>query len=117
MPPARHMPRGSSFQEIDGVSLVDFLSGKPDPIHHDPIFVEHEGNRIARHGKWKLVSFYNKPWELYDIERDRSESDDLVEKHPEVALRLQKAYQQWADRCGVISLGSSKGFQCLCHGP
>lgn len=101
---------GKPLPEIDGVSLVEFLSGKPDPIHRDPIFVEHEGNRIARQGKWKLVSFYNKPWELYDIERDRSESDDLVKKHPEVALRLQKAYQQWADRSGVIPWEVAKGF-------
>lgn len=103
--------QGKSIPEMDGISLVDALRGSPDPIHTDPIFVEHEGNRIARHGKWKLVSYYNKPWELYDLDMDRSESDDLVEKHPEVALRLQKAYRQWADRCGVISWDIAKEFR------
>ena len=102
--------QGKSIPEMDGISLVEALGGSPDSIHTDPIFVEHEGNRIARHGNWKLVSFYNKPWELYDIERDRSESDDLVKKNPEVALRLQKAYQQWADRSGVIPWEVAKGF-------
>ncbi len=102
--------QGKPLPEIDGVSLVDFLSGNPDPIHRDPIFVEHEGNRIARHGKWKLVSFFNKPWELYDMERDRSESGNLAEEHPEVAQRLQSAYRQWANRCGVIPWEVAKGF-------
>ncbi|MBC9890070.1 MAG: hypothetical protein F7B06_09545 [Opitutae bacterium] len=44
------------------------------------------------------------------MERDRSESYDLVEKRPEVALRLQNAYDQWANRCGVIPWEVAKGF-------
>ena len=43
-------------------------------------------------------------------ERDRSESGNLAEEHPEVAQRLQSAYRQWANRCGVIPWEVAKGF-------
>ena len=101
---------GKSLPDMDGFSLAPALRGSPEPIHRDPIFVEHEGNRIARHGKWKLVSYYNKPWELYNLESDRSETENLVKEHPEVALRLQESYRQWADHCGVIPWETAKGF-------
>ena len=93
---------GKSVPASDGVSLVDTLAGSGKPIHDKPIFIEHEGNRIARDGRWKLVSFYDKPWELYDMESDRSESEDLARARPEIVDRLEKAYGQWAERASVV---------------
>ena len=101
---------GKPIPEMDGVSLLHVFKGGSDPIHREPIFVEHEGNRIARDGKWKLVAYHNKPWELYDMEMDRSEIGNLADKYPEVANRLQLAYEEWADRCGVIPWTIAKDF-------
>ncbi len=98
------VPRG------DGVSLVKVLRGDTGPIHEDPIFIEHEGNRIARHGKWKLVSYFDAPWELFDLESDRSESKDLAKVHPEIVQRLDKAYTDWADRVGVIPWERARSY-------
>ena len=33
-----------------------------------------------RVGKWKLVSAYKGEWELYDLEADRTEMNDLARK-------------------------------------
>ena len=67
-----------------------------------PIFFEHEGNRAVREGPWKLVSRHGKPWELFDLSTDRSETRDLVPAHPARLAELTALYDAWAERCGVL---------------
>ncbi|HJO08322.1 MAG TPA: arylsulfatase [Verrucomicrobiota bacterium] len=94
--------KGKIVPTSDGISLVKILKGAKAPLHTKPIFIEHEGNRIARDGKWKLVSYANKPWELFDLDADRSESNDLADLHSRIVDRLDDAYAQWAKRIGVV---------------
>ena len=68
---------------------------------HDALFWEHEGNRAVRRGKWKLVSAHGGPWELYDLEADRTELNDLADKHPDKVDEMKALYESWAERCGV----------------
>ncbi|MDR5701887.1 arylsulfatase [Agromyces aerolatus] len=63
---------------------------------------EHIGNAAIRRGRWKLVREALNAWELYDIERDRGETMDLIDDHPELARDLARAWAQWAERNGVI---------------
>jgi arylsulfatase len=86
----------------DGLSMAGLLKGEQPAARQVPICIEHEGNRIARDGKWKLVSFFNKPWELFDLDNDRSEGNDLAKTHPEIVERLGTGYRRWANRVGVI---------------
>ena len=58
----------------------------------------HEGNRAVRDGKWKLVSKYMDPWELYDMDEDRTELRNVAAQHPEVVSRLNATYEAWAKR-------------------
>ena len=55
-----------------------------------------------RTGKWKLVRKYPGPWELYDMELDRTELHDLAAKHPDRVQEMKAQYDTWAKRCGVI---------------
>ncbi|MDP6207226.1 MAG: sulfatase-like hydrolase/transferase, partial [Roseibacillus sp.] len=72
-----------------------------------PIYFEHEGNRAVRDGKWKLVAKGVKgPWELYDMEKDRTEMHNLAASHPEIASRMTAQYDQWANERGVVPFGS-----------
>ena len=62
------------------------------PLHDAPICLEHEGNRMVRDGRWKLVGFFREPWELYDLEADRAEARKLLEYL--VSDEAQKIYAQ-----------------------
>ena len=46
---------GEQITAVQGVSLRAAFGGRPLP-RTEPIFFEHEGNRAARDGKWKLVA-------------------------------------------------------------
>jgi arylsulfatase len=91
---------GHSIQPMEGVSLVPVFSGKPTN-RTAPIFYAHEGNRGLRSGSWKLVMKYNGPWELYDMEADRTERHNLIKEKPEVAAALIAQWEAWAKRTDV----------------
>jgi arylsulfatase len=42
------------------------------------------------------------PWELYDMERDRTELCNLADQHPEVVRELATAWEEWARRTHVL---------------
>ena len=63
---------------------------------------EHEGNRAVRVCQWKLVGDYPGGWELYDMDEDGTELNDLAPKNAGKVAELEAIYNQWADRCGVL---------------
>lgn len=89
--------QGNAILPMEGVSLRPAFEGKPLG-RKQPIFWEHEGNKAVRDGKWKLVRKWRGPWELYDMEADRTELHDVIAEHPDVAARLQAAWKAWEHR-------------------
>ncbi|HEY3900091.1 MAG TPA: arylsulfatase [Chthoniobacter sp.] len=85
---------------MEGVSLRPAFDGQ-SLNRKQPIFWEHEGNKAVRDGKWKLVQKWRGPWELYDMEADRTELHDLSKDHPEIVSRLQSSWDGWAERAFV----------------
>jgi arylsulfatase A-like enzyme len=67
-----------------------------------PMFWEHEGNAAVRVGRWKLVKKYPGPWELYDMQADRTELNDVSSQHPDKVREMGLLYDAWAKRCDVI---------------
>ena len=96
---------GQKIHPMEGVSLRPALTGK-QLKRPQPIFWEHEGNRAIRDGKWKLVAKENKAWEMYDIEADRTEMNDLAAKQPEKVKELSAKWDAWAARANVLPLGT-----------
>jgi arylsulfatase len=78
------------------------LNGKPrEP--NPTLFWEHQGNRAMRRANLKLVSRRPEQWELYDLEADRTELNNLAGKYPDKVKELDGLYQGWAKRCGVLT--------------
>jgi arylsulfatase len=84
---------------LEGRSLRPAFANQA--IERDAIFWEHEGNRAVRQGDWKLVAKHDKPWELYDISKDRVEATDLAKSHPDQVKQMAAKYDAWAKRVGV----------------
>jgi len=96
---------GVKILPMEGASLLPAFEGRPVD-RHEPIFWEHEGNRAVRAGKWKLVAKENQPWELYDMEADRTEMHDLAARDPERVGDLAAEWDAWAARSQVLPLGT-----------
>lgn len=85
---------------LEGISLLPLMRGKKVSADRT-IYWEHEGNRAVRQGRWKLVSRHPGGWELYDLQADRTEMNDVAARYPDRAQELAGLYEKWAARCGV----------------
>jgi arylsulfatase len=92
---------GHPSPALEGQSLLPIFKGETRP-HPKPIFWEHEGNRAVRLGEWKLVARHGDPWELYNVETDRTEHNNLAADQPEKVKELSSLYADWAARCHVV---------------
>ena len=95
------------IQPLEGVSLRPTFSGKPLG-RKDALYFEHHLNSAIRDGDWKLVRKGQLgrdaklfPWELYDMSRDRSELNNLADKHPEKVAELTAKWEAWAVRAKI----------------
>ena len=91
---------GHKIKPPEGFSMTPTFKDKPHS--RDVLYWEHEGNKAVRKGKWKLVRKYPGDWELYDIEADRTETNNIVKDHPEIVREFVGLYEKWADRCEVV---------------
>ncbi|MBI1354905.1 MAG: sulfatase-like hydrolase/transferase [Acidobacteria bacterium] len=91
--------------EIDGLNLLPHLTDGAPVLGRGPIFWQMDLYKsIQRHypkpepyateavqeGRWKLLSRDGKPVELFDIDADPQERDNLLPDFPEVAGRLSR---------------------------
>ncbi len=84
-----------------GMSLIPAITGQTSQFERT-IFWEHEGNRAVRQHNWKLVAKNEKPWELYDVSADRTESKDVSSEFPDRVRALSGQYANWASATGVL---------------
>ena len=78
---------------------------------HDAICWEHMGNRAIRVGKWKLVAKGALgSWELYDMDVDRTELNDLAAKEPERVKKMSAMWQAYAIRTKVLPWPKTKKY-------
>jgi len=82
---------------VDGISLLPVLKGSS--VKRDgPLFWQWQNGKAIRKGKWKLVSDNNGPWELYNMEMDQTETNDLVDEFPEIAGDLMADWEHWINK-------------------
>ncbi|MFD1141572.1 arylsulfatase [Larkinella insperata] len=98
---------GQAIQPIEGKSLMPVLTKGARQLH-EYMYWEHENHRAIRFGKWKAVSAIGAPWELYDLEADRSEQHNRADEQPDLIKKLDQQWTTWANTHHVFPKGTMK---------
>lgn len=119
---AAHLPEpksvnGTVQKPIEGVSMVYSFDDDKAKGRRTTQYFEMFGNRGLYHDGWTAVTKHRTPWadapdgpfakdkwELYDIDNDFSQSDDLAAKNPEKLKELQELFLKEAVKYHVLPL-------------
>jgi len=80
---------------IDGISMVPALLGKPQKQHEFLYWEFHEGRskQAVRMGDWKAIRRApSRPIELYNLESDIGENNDIADAHPAIVARAKDIF-------------------------
>ncbi|WP_312162265.1 arylsulfatase [Phenylobacterium sp.] len=101
---------------MEGESFAASLRDAAAPAKASPQYFEMFGHRGLWKDGWKAVAFHppgaafdQDVWELYHLDADFSETQDLAEREPE---RLKALVDEWwaqAERCNVLPLDDRFG--------
>ncbi len=101
--------------KFHGISLVPVINGRT--INERYIFTDTQRSENLSKNKaycvmlqqWRLISGR----ELYDIEKDPGQREDISSRHPELVEKMKQAYDEWwkinnvrANRMEYITIGS-----------
>src|SRR5690606_16522447 len=93
--------KGRDVLPAEGENLLPAIAkGTVQP--HQPVCWSLNGERAVITGKHKLISAgENAPWELYDLEKDRTESSNRAADFPMQAKDMQQHWENWARHVGI----------------
>ena len=97
------MVNGLKTSQIEGKSLLPLLQKKVQ-TNHDTLFWEHEGGRAVRMGDWKMSALNGKPWEMFDLSRDRTETNNLASQYPDKVKQMNRLWESWYQRVTDLKL-------------
>jgi len=103
VPTACELAGASIPEDTDGVSYVPTLLGSDEQAQHEYLYWEfHEqgGKQAVRWNNWKAVRLNvsqdrEGPIELYDLDNDLGETNNIAAEHPEVVAKI-KAFMREA---------------------
>ena len=105
--------------KIDGKSLLNVLDKNNRPHHSHLAWALSRDSWALRMGKWKLTNragwkhrdfqlndqndvvaaqedfIYSDEPQLFNLENDIAEKNNLIQQHPEIATKLRKLYNDW----------------------
>jgi arylsulfatase A-like enzyme/dienelactone hydrolase len=90
--------------DLDGVDLLPHLKGENSAAPHEALYWRFGPQKAIRQGRWKLVDWRdfktqeNSGWQLYDLEKDISEKNDLAKEQPDRVAELSAAWNAWNAR-------------------
>jgi arylsulfatase A-like enzyme len=86
----------------DGRNILSAIHKNRDtPLHERLYFDGNDNSWAVREGKWKLLYSKKGNLELYNLEDDAVEQENLVEEYPEIAADLKEKYSSWRNEMGA----------------
>lgn len=96
---------GNKTAAYDGQSLVSAFDVSAPRAPRGTLFWEHEYHAAVRDGDWKLVTLdfrKDEAWELYNLNDDRNELNNLADEQPDRVHSLRAAWHAWAKQNHVV---------------
>ena len=110
------VPTGKSF--LPSFTDEDVVSTHPEQYY------EQDGHRGMYREGWSAVtchqkrtSFSEEEWELYNLESDPTETENLAQKYPEILSSLKDAWEQAAWNNQVFPLDEGNGLKNIVRPP
>ncbi len=90
---AKYPTKNTAIKPLMGKSILPLLAG--EEYQSDEYFVSvYFRSRAIIRGEWKLVNYYDGPFELYNLKEDPTELNDVSQKYPVI---LNELIQRWDD--------------------
>ncbi|MFY4730439.1 arylsulfatase [Nitrospira sp. BLG_2] len=115
--PEPKMVNGIQQTPIEGVSMVYSFDDADAAERHKTQYFEIAGNRAIYHDGWVAATVHKAPWEatprhklaedaweLYNVEEDFSETNDLSASNPDKLKELQDLFMKEAERYRVLPI-------------
>ena len=91
MPTLAALTGAKAPRDIDGLSFLPTLVGAGEQEKHKMLYWEFGRQTAVRKGRWKAIQTNkNRPWALYDLDKDISETTDQSVKHPELLAEMKR---------------------------
>jgi arylsulfatase len=104
--------QGRRITPTPGISMLPYWKGSVDQPEERTLYWQHLNHSAVRQGDWKLVTLNDRDsadWELYDLSEDRSETDNIIADHPELARRLEAKWRTWAKDVNALPFPEDRG--------
>ncbi|SHF89897.1 arylsulfatase [Mariniphaga anaerophila] len=86
---------GQKITPMQGQSLLPVFRGE-NPARKNPLFWEWRNGQAVCRDSWKMVRHgLDKPWDLYNLEADPVETENLAEQHPDKVNELISLFNSW----------------------
>ena len=87
------MIKGLKTTPVEGRSMMPLINGEVVATN-DTLFWEHETGKALRLGNWKITALIGGEWELFDLAKDRTETNNLAYKLPEKVNEMETLWKQ-----------------------
>lgn len=102
--------------ELDGVSLLPYLSGEKIGNPHDVLYWKKMDTRAIRMGDYKYIVTHGVDSVLYDIKSDLEEMNNLIDEKPEVQKELAYKLSEWEKNDCIEPLWIEEGWAEITNG-
>ncbi len=86
------------LEPLEGLSWLPILTGEGEVAERDYLYFYFGENRALIQHPWKIVTHRLGAWELYQIDEDGTEMNDLAQQYPKRVAAMAKLWHQVAEQ-------------------